>query len=507
MLLALLVGAAHSKPPSDSLFSVPSAARLAAETGPRGSSLPGARLPASGGAGEAPYRGLWVDAYHEGFKTPEQTAALVQHARKYNLNALFVEVRKAGDAYYRSRIEPIASDVAPRYDPMAHLLALCHDTSKGQLRIEVHAWLVVYRSAIAGVTLPPSNVLKRNPQWQCQTNTGQTVDERNLYLDPGVPGVMDHIETVVTDLAGRYEVDGVHLDYIRYPDPEWGYNPISLQRFQTLYRRNDRPAIDDPDWRQFRRDQVTAMVRRLHNAVRNTRPNVKLTVAGIAYGSPTPDFKDSGPYRRVYQDWAGWLNEGLVDGVFLMNYKREQDATQQNGFREWNRMAARWAAGRHVCIGQGSFLNPASLNITQIGQALSVRGLSGVAIYSYAAPTSSASEKTAFWESLRAALFTQPAPAPRALWIEYPRSGVIAGKVIEKKEDDSTLPIDGAYVAINGPEKRLLRADAGGFFLFPNLPPGRYSIRATHPSDRARRLDAIALAAPGQTTPCRLEVK
>src|SRR5919198_174181 len=44
-------------------------------------------------------RAVWVDAFHDGFKTPQQVDDLVTWARSANLNALFVQVRRRGDAY------------------------------------------------------------------------------------------------------------------------------------------------------------------------------------------------------------------------------------------------------------------------------------------------------------------------------------------------------------------------------------------------------------------------
>jgi len=470
-------------------------------------------LPAKGAASETlkpadQYRALWVDAFHEGFKTPEQTENLVKQARQRHFNTLLIEVRKCGDAYYRSDYEPSALDVAPAYDPLAHVVALCHDMANGQPRVEVHAWVVVYKVSRQGIPNPRGHVLKNHPKWVCTDSRGRTVEGDCVYLDPGVPEVVDYTAAVIQDMARKYEVDGVHLDYCRYPDGDWGYNPVAVERFQKQYAKRGKPKADDPDWGQFRRDQVSALVRRVYSATRAVRPKAKISLAAIAYGHPNGDFQLSPPYQQVFQDWAGWLKEGVVDAVFLMNYKHEAQADQRKDYRQWNDMAAQLAGERHVIIGQGSYMQLASLSLTQLRAALATKGLSGVAVYSYAAPTSRQSEKPAFWAALQNGLFAAPVPAPQAKWVEYPRNGALAGKAMENKKSltgASSAPLDAAIIGINGPTKRTIKTDGSGCYVLAELPPGRYSVRVTTP-DR-RYTDALALIVPGRVTRCDLTVK
>src|ERR1700738_3743903 len=90
--------------------------------------------------GPSQYRALWVDAFHDGMKSPAQVEKLVADAHRANLNALIVQVRKAGDAYFNVSDEPRASDIQgpPDFDPLAYVIRLAHASTP---RIEVHAWL------------------------------------------------------------------------------------------------------------------------------------------------------------------------------------------------------------------------------------------------------------------------------------------------------------------------------------------------------------------------------
>ena len=74
-------------------------------------------------------------------------------------------------------------------------------------------------------------------------------------VDPGHPGVVRYLADVVLDPVRNYDLDGIHLDYIRYPeDDDYGYNPKAVERFQRL---------QSSTFAQFRRDQVTALVRQI----------------------------------------------------------------------------------------------------------------------------------------------------------------------------------------------------------------------------------------------------
>src|SRR5438874_13720710 len=85
-------------------------------------------------------RAVWVDAFHDGFKTPQQVDDLVAWARAANLNALFVQVRRRGDAYYLKSFEPRAEDpdLAPGFDALQYLIDKAH---QGPRRLKVHASL------------------------------------------------------------------------------------------------------------------------------------------------------------------------------------------------------------------------------------------------------------------------------------------------------------------------------------------------------------------------------
>ena len=134
------------------------------------------------------FRALWVDAFHDGMKSPAQVEKLVADAHRGNLNALIVQVRKRGDAYFNQSDEPRATDIqGPReFDPLAYLIQLAHDSTP---RIEVHAWLNTF---FVGDTSPV--FANHRSRWGNLSNTGT----KSGFFDPGVPEVLTYTHQVLS---------------------------------------------------------------------------------------------------------------------------------------------------------------------------------------------------------------------------------------------------------------------------------------------------------------------
>jgi uncharacterized lipoprotein YddW (UPF0748 family) len=337
-------------------------------------------------SGPAQLRGLWVDGFHDGFKSPKQVDTLIDRARKANLNALFVQVRKRGDAYFLKGVEPEASDVDypnhPNWDPLAYLIQRAHTANPP---IQVHAWMNTF---YVGQT---SQVWQYNGgDWSNIRYSG--TNDGYGYLDPGIPAVRAYTEEVMSEVVRRYNVDGIHMDFVRYPDGgDWGYSPTALAIYAKASGSTDRPQPDDPAWQQWRRDQVTTFVHELHDKIQAIRPWVKLSGALIAYG-PGPksssDWVHSATYTDVYQDWATWIAKGYLDFGVPMNYDRDSSPKQQGWFRDWVAWEKNTLGAPKILVGVGAFLNYPEDTMTQIRAALEptasgARPL-GVAIYSYA---------------------------------------------------------------------------------------------------------------------------
>lgn len=453
-------------------------------------------------------RGLWVDAFHSGLKNAAQVSAVVEAARAQNVNAIFAQVRKRGDAYYRGGLEPVATDVAPGFDPLADLLTKAHETAGGKPRVEVHAWLVTYNIWNRETTEPdqPDHPYRRFPDWLSQkyrASPGDPVvrwDGANYPFDQGHPAVQQHTFDVAMDIVRRYDVDGLHFDYIRYSDDSspgrqpWGYHPASVARFNALKKRTGTPVPDDSQWLQWRRDQVTALLRKAYLHTLAEKPRVRVSAALVCY-DPAPSLTASSwsatsAYSRVLQDWRGWLEEGILDLGCPMVYK-----TSNASFSSWTTFIRERQYGRASALGLGWYMNPVEQTIEQIKIARSPspggRRAAGVLGYSYAVTNSASVPSSIFQRALTddataelfdpggSPVFAEPAQPPAMPWKSDPFRAHLMGTI--RATGAPPTPVDGARVTLTGPVTRSLLSDGTGFYGAVDLPAGRYTLTVSSP--------------------------
>jgi uncharacterized lipoprotein YddW (UPF0748 family) len=216
---------------------------------------------------------------------------------------------------------------------------------------------------------------------------GELETVEGLYASPIPPGAAAYVAGIVADLARRYEIDGVHLDYARYPNHQFDYSRFAIAAFRNDMRPRlsaaQRASVDTADtddlfaypdrfpaeWKAFRRARMTALVAGVRQALRAVKPSIPLSVA------VAPDAQDAADERL--QDWRAWLAAGLVDAVAPMAY------TQDTARFADQIAAARDAAGsRAVWAGIGAYrLSPAQ-TVEDI-QAARRLGAAGFVLFSY----------------------------------------------------------------------------------------------------------------------------
>lgn len=340
----------------------------------------------------AQMRGAWVTGWGPGFFTAAQADATVKAAKDAGLNALFIQVRKQADAYYNSSLEPRSTDIAAGYDPLAYIIEKAH--AQG---IQIHAWINIFR-VWRGSTLPADAGYLANvyPDWLTKSFTGQTRASEGFYLDPGVPEVREHNAAVAAEIARNYKVDGIHLDYIRYPGRDWGYADAALSRYYAETGETVKPEPTSSVWLDWRRKQVTEQVRLIRERVKAANPNVVLSAATIAWGDCPSSFADSAPYKKVCQDWNTWLEAGLLDANVLMNYRTEKTAEQARQYRLWLAALKKWSGGRPAYAGIGVYMNKPVHSVNQIAAARKA-GVDGFVLFSFNA----GADRTALIKALK----------------------------------------------------------------------------------------------------------
>ena len=474
------------------------------------------------------FRASWADSWGNGFLNAAQVTSYVDTCYGANYNVIVPEVRKAGDAYYVSAYEPRASNITDPvpYDPLQDMIDKAHAKGKwpnGKWRMEVHPWIVTYRCwNTTFPTLPSDHVWALHgagmtpwyDDWAMKTNTGGYTEGNNRNLDPGVPGVQDYIAKVVVDIVSNYDVDGFNYDYIRYPGVTWGYNEITRQRFYSengVYPPQDKPTLpEDPGWLlwetwcQFRRQQVTDLVKKCYLEIIWRKPHVNMHVDTVGWlgGDPSIDFTGTRQYYDVFQNSKLWMEQHIIDTNLCMNYNREHDAAQKNNYRLWSNWLASMEAttGRIGASGPGVYMNSIPAAIAQKTYSRA-GGCGGIGSYSYQVTNKDGLPASDFWNALTGSLFNSGVPTPDMPWKTAPTTGVIFGTVTTDTQPD--VPTHQIYknwvykatVQVTGPVTRSTETDATGTFGFMDLPPGTYTVTCSKAGFNTRIYDAQTILA------------
>jgi len=298
-------------------------------------------LSASAAPPSGELRGLWV--VRTALVSPQAVDRAVDDATDAGFNALFVQVRGRGDAFYRSALasrSPLLERQPRDFDPLARLLARAHAR-----RIQVHGWVNVLLAAHFGQPLPRGHVLEKHPDWAMVPKSAATAalvasDSRRLrlileagrsegdvegyYLSPAVPRVGDHLEGVVRELVRAYPLDGLHLDFVRYPGPTYDYSRAALEGFRRATGGSDLlggPARNPAGWDDYRRQVLTALTTRLSDAARAERPGLVVSAA------VAPD--EAQAVNNKFQDWPRWLSSGVITALCPMTYTPDNELFRQ----------------------------------------------------------------------------------------------------------------------------------------------------------------------------------
>jgi uncharacterized lipoprotein YddW (UPF0748 family) len=449
------------------------------------------------------YRAFWVQAFEEGLKTADEIDQLVIDVKRANMNAIVAQVSRRHDAYYNSDVLPFTQDpaVPEGFDPLGYLLKKAH--AEG---IEVHAWVVIgpmWHPIYGGEPDDPDHIWNKfgpdapdEETWVTKGYDGSVPNRMQPYLDPGHPDARDHVVAMVTDIVKNYDVDGVHLDYIRYPENPggrpagWnGYNPTAVERFLTETGRSDVPEPKDEEWLAWKVEQVDSLVKRVYLEMLDVDRQAHMTAAFLSWGFDDPrstDWWQMPPVQRAHQNWKRWVQEGYLDYTFVMNYDPEANPQRAERFDWWIEWQKDLERNRGMVIGPALYLNSIEDSIAQINRALapSPNGntAEGISPYVYNVWSNDDSPQEDLIRSLSEPTeyndgkppFDKPVNVPQSEWKKADH-GHVLGQLLKDGE-----PVAGEQIALKrGKNGRVVTeavSDANGYFGVTDLRPGSYYV-------------------------------
>lgn len=243
-------------------------------------------------------------------KQKQELCRMLDRMKAIHINTVLLQTRVRSTVIYPSQIEPWDICLTgqygqdPGYDPLQFAIEECHKRG-----MELHAWIVtfpVYKMEQAR-QMGKNALHLRHPEL-VRKHGGQ------YYLDPGMPGTTDYLLKLCTEIVQKYDVDGLHFDYVRYPE-----NASTFVDAGT-YRKYG----NGKDKAKWRRDNVTHVVRTLYEGVKKLKPWVRVSSSPVGKYRDVSRFSSKGwnCYDAVYQDAQGWLREGIHDAIYPMMYFR-----------------------------------------------------------------------------------------------------------------------------------------------------------------------------------------
>ncbi len=306
------------------------------------------------------FRGVWIATVvnidwpsKRGLSNEDQKRefiALLDLHQKNGMNAIIMQVRPAGDAFYPSNLEPWSEYLmgqqglppSPFYDPLSFMIAETHKRG-----MEFHAWINPYRAVFntQKSSVAPNHLTKTHPEWFV------TYDDKKIF-NPGLPEVWQHTNRVVRDIVSRYEVDAIHLDDYFYP------YKVPGKEFQdeATYKKYSR-GLNKEDWRRSNCDTI---IKQLSATIHSIKPGIQFGISPFGvWRNKSKDPRGSNSkagvtnYDDLYADILLWLNKGWVDYIIPQLYWEHGHA-----LADYDELLAWWDQNnlkRNLYIGHGIY--------------------------------------------------------------------------------------------------------------------------------------------------------
>ncbi|MEN9918764.1 MAG: hypothetical protein RL662_1200 [Bacteroidota bacterium] len=256
----------------------------------------------------------WPRAGLDAESQKRELRQLLDQLKQANFNTILFQARVRGDVFYKSRIEPMSlffnKNTGYRstetYDPLAFVIEECHKRG-----MECHAWLVTFpvgsQKQVKGQG--STSVVAKNPHLS-KLHMGE------WYLDPGHPEVKKYILDVVKEVVQNYDVDGIHFDYIRYPE-----SAVKFPDSDTHRKHGKGKSLNN-----WRLDNITQLVSAVYDQIKMIKPWVQVSCSPLGrYRNLDPMRGKWTAYESVHQDAGKWMQLGKMDAIYPMLYYKEDD--------------------------------------------------------------------------------------------------------------------------------------------------------------------------------------
>lgn len=404
------------------------------------------------------FRAVWCPVWD--IDSKEKIDELINDVFNSNMNTIIAEVRYRSDAMYvPNRISYEFKNNEPRcyvlknqnFDPLEYLIE-----KSNPLGIKVIAWVTTFVATPKTLDSVDSNhIYFKHPNWITYDKNGNKMPINTLegaFVDPGIPAVQDYLASVILDIVQNYNIDGIQLDYIRYPGKKYGYNPIARKLYKSQVEFETQNS-----WSKWKQQQVSRFMKRIYMEVKSFRPKLLVTAAVMA--NPE-DAKDS-----YSQDWIYWLKNGYLDYAFSMSYNSENSS-----FKRTINNLNDYALNKKIVLGIRAWKDNGNYPTSKIIKKIQIArnyDFSGESLFFHGSLS-----KYEKYHDLKNYAFYEPTDVPS---LTLTLKGSLYGRV---KNARNKLMQNVLVTLLD--VMKTTKTDANGFYFFPNIDYGIYSVKATY---------------------------
>lgn len=294
-------------------------------------------------------RAIWLDRGTIVKSRNEQGLAQVfDRLSEAGINTVFFETVNAGYTVYPSKVAPQQNPLTRNWDPLKSAVKLAHDRG-----MELHAWVWVFAAGNQGHNKIlninpnyPGPVLAAYPDWAGYDRRGKLIPQgqNKPFFDPANPQLRQYLLNQYLEIVTRYNVDGLHLDYIRYPfqdhqrNRSYGYGKAARSLFKQRYgvdplKISPRQRSMWQKWTAFRTQQINSFVAQVSQKLRQKKSDLIMSVAVF----PLPEQER---IQKLQQHWEVWANRGDIDLIVPMTYALDTPT--------FSRLAQPWILSRKL---------------------------------------------------------------------------------------------------------------------------------------------------------------
>jgi uncharacterized lipoprotein YddW (UPF0748 family) len=269
--------------------------------------------------------------------------------KKLNYNAVIVQIRSVGDAFYPTEMAPWSrfltgkegNPPSPEYDALAWMIDEAHERG-----FEFHAWLNPYRATfdLNKQQLSPNHDIFRHPEWMIEYGG-------KIYYDPALPEVQAHLTKVVKEVVDKYDIDAIHFDDYFYPYAVHGKvfnDSASFKKYGN--------GLSLADWR---RANVSNFVYMISTTIKASKPWVQFGISPFGVWrnkSKDPrgsDTQSTSNYDDLFADPLLWMDQKWIDYILPQLYW-----SMNNKVANYSKLVKWWSENSNntaIYIGHASY--------------------------------------------------------------------------------------------------------------------------------------------------------